>query len=295
MHATEQTWRLGGDSPIDRLGYGAMRIVGQPGNFGPPADRTASLAVLRAAVEAGVTFIDTAAAYGPGVSEELIAEALRGPSGYPDGVVVGTKGGIEKRGPTPADIRSDGRPEALRAGALASRDRLRVDRIDLYQLHRPDPDVPFEVQVQALADLRDEGVVRHLGLSNVTAAQLDAALAIAPIASVQNRFGLLERGDEALVDRCAQEGIAYLPYGPLGAQPMRPGSPLEDGGPGPVAQVAERHGATAAQVALAWLLHRSPSLVPIPGTTSPAHLAENVAARELRLDDADLATLGAVA
>jgi aryl-alcohol dehydrogenase-like predicted oxidoreductase len=295
MHATEQTWRLGGDSPIDRLGYGAMRIVGQPGNFGPPADRAASLAVLRAAVEAGVTFIDTAAAYGPGVSKELIAEALRGPSGYPDGVVVATKGGIEKAGPTAADIRSDGRPEALRAGALASRERLRVERIDLYQLHRPDPDVPFEAQVQALAELRDEGVVRHLGLSNVTAAQLDAALAIAPIASVQNRFGLLERGDEALVDRCAREGIAYLPYGPLGAQPMRPGSPLGDGGPGPVAQVAERHGATAAQVALAWLLHRSPSLVPIPGTTSLAHLAENVAARELRLDDADLAALDAVA
>ena len=270
-----------------------MRIVGQPGNFGPPADRPASLAVLRAAVDGGVTFIDTAAAYGPGVSEELIAEALRGPGGYPDGLVVATKGGIEKHGPTAADIRSDGRPEALRAGALASRERLGVERIDLYQLHRPDPAVGFEVQVEALAGLRDEGVVRHLGLSNVTAEQLDVALAITPIASVQNRFGLLDRSDEALVDRCAAEGIAYLPYGPLGAEPMRHGSPLGDRVEGPVAQVAQRHGVTAAQVALAWLLHRSPSLVPIPGTTSPAHLAENLAAREVHLDDADLAVLGA--
>ncbi len=280
------TTTIGGDLPVHRLGYGAMRIVGQPGNFGPPDDRRRSIAVLRAAVDAGTDFIDTAEAYGPGVSEELIAEALYP---YPEGLVIATKGGVAKAAPD--DIRADGSPAALRRSVHASLRRLRLDRLDVYQLHRPDPTVPLTESVHALAELQSEGLIRHIGLSNVTATQLRSAQAVATVATVQNRFGLADRRDDPLVDLLAEEDIAYLPYGPLGAHPMRPGAPVATDGGDALAAVAARHQATPAQIALAWLLHRSPNLVPIPGTTDPIHARENHAALYLQLTADDIEAL----
>ena len=280
------TFAVGGDLTVRRIGYGAMRIVGQPGNFGPPADRNRSIAVLRAAVDAGTDFIDTAEAYGPGVSEELIADALHP---YPEGLVIATKGGVAKAAPD--DIRADGSPAALRRSVHASLRRLRLDRLDLYQLHRPDPAVPLTESVHALAELQDEGLIRHIGLSNVTATQLRAAQRVATIATVQNRFGLRDRGDDPLVDLLAEEGVAYLPYGPLGAHPMRPGAPVAIDADAALEAIAARHGATTAQIALAWLLHRSPNVIPIPGTTDPNHARENAAAQSLQLTDDDIEAL----
>ncbi len=277
------TFSIGGDLIVDRIGYGAMRIVGQPGNFGEPADRDRSLAVLRAAVEAGVNFIDTAEAYGPGVSEELIAEALHP---YPDHLVIATKGGVAK--PAPDNIYADGSPEALRRSVEASLARLKLEQIDLYQLHRPDPRVALVDSVGALAEMQAEGLIRHIGLSNVTADQLRAAQRVARIAAVQNRYGLADRNDDALVDITAAHDIAYLPYGPLGAHPMHHGAPVADNASGALAAVAERHGVTTTQVALAWLVHRSPNLIAIPGTTSSDHARENYTALNLELTTADL-------
>ena len=257
---------LGGELVVRRLGLGAMRIVGQPGNWGEPADRERSLAVLRAAVDAGVNLIDTAEAYGPGVSEELIAEALRP---YPDDLVIATKGGMVKDGP--GRVYRDGRPDALRRGAEGSLSRLGRDRLDLWQLHRIDPAVPVATSLEAAAAMREEGLIRHIGLSGVTADELRVAQAIVPIASVQNRFSLSEPEDGAMVDLCADLGIAYLPYGPLGGSVA---VALADA----LGAVAARHGASPSQVALAWLLHRSPNLIPIPGTADPVHAAENAAA-----------------
>ena len=279
------TFLLGGELPLNRAGYGAMRLCGQPGNFGPFADRAAGEALLRRAVELGVNLIDTAEAYGPGDNEEIIASALHP---YPRGLVITTKGGVTKTSPT--TIFPDGRPENLRRACEASLRRLRVERIDLYQLHRPDPNVPFAESIGALAALRAEGKIRHVGVSNVTGDQLCAARSIVPVASVQNRYNLRERGSDDILAYCEQHGIAFLPYGPLGAQPFERNAPLS-GAPGRVAETAARLGATPAQVALAWLLHRSPNVVIIPGTTTIAHLEENVAAAKIALDAATFSLL----
>lgn len=265
------TFLLGGDLTVNRIGYGAMRLCAQPGNFGRFPDWEAGKRLLRRAVELGVNFIDTAHAYGPCCNEELIADAL---APYPAGLVVATKGGVEKTAPD--KVFPDGRPETLRRRCEQSLRLLRVERIDLYQLHRPDPGVPFAESVGALAELRREGKVRHVGLSNVTAAQVEEAARIVPVASVQNRYNLIERGDDATIDVCAARGIAYLPWGPLAAKPFAPEAPLAST-PG----------------ALAWLLRRSPNVIVIPGTTSISHLEENVAAGRAALSDAEFAALSA--
>ena len=258
-----------GELEVDRLGYGAMRITG-PGIWGPPADEDGAVAVLRRAVELGVDFIDTADSYGPNVSEELIARAL-----HPyDALVIATKGGLTRPGPDVWD--REGRPAHLREALEGSLRRLRVERIDLYQLHCVDPNVPIEVSVGTLAEAQAAGKIRHIGLSNVSIAQLDAASEIAPIVSVQNRYSVLDREDEALVAACEERGIAYIPWSPLAAG--RAGESVEA-----LDAVAAAHGATNGQVALAWLLARSPAIVPIPGTSRIGHLEENIAAAGLAL------------
>ncbi|MEI9894096.1 MAG: aldo/keto reductase [Chthoniobacter sp.] len=254
------------------------------GNFGPYPDWEAGKRLLRRAVELGVDFIDTAHPYGPGWNEELIADAL---APYPDGVIVTTKGGVEKTGP--GQVFSDGSAASLRRFCEGSLRRLKLERIALYQLHRPDPAVPFAESVGALAELRAQGKIRHVGLSNVTLAQIEEARGIVPIASVQNRYNLLEREDDPVLDYCAQHGIAYLPWGPLAAKPFAPEAPLAQGS-GSLAEVAKDLGVTAGQVALAWLLRRSPNIILIPGTTSIAHVEENIAAATVRLSDAQFAT-----
>jgi aryl-alcohol dehydrogenase-like predicted oxidoreductase len=273
------TITIGGEHEVHRLGFGAMRITG-PGIWGPPRDRTEALAVLRRAVELGVNFIDTADSYGPEVSEELIAEAL---APYPDDLVIATKGGLVRPGPGRWD--PDGRPEHLRAALEGSLARLGVEQVTLYQLHRPDPAVPFEESLGTLVALRDEGKIRHIGLSNVDRRQLAAARALTPIASVQNRYNPSDRASEAVVEAAAQDGFAFIPWAPVGGHQPGEGAAL--------AEVAERHGASPVQVAIAWQLARSPQILPIPGTSSVAHLEENVAAAGLALDDDDLARLAA--
>jgi len=263
MSPSPSTFLLGGDLPVNRIGYGAMRLCAQPGNFGRYPDWEGGKRLLRRAVELGVNFIDTAHAYGPGCNEDLIADAL---APYPAGVVIATKGGIDKTAPD--RIFPDGSPASLRRFCDASLQRLQVRRIDLYQLHKPDPSVPFSESVSALAQLRTEGKIRHVGLSNVTLAQVEEARRIVPIASVQNRYNLRERGDDPLIDYCAQHAIAYLPWGPLAAQPFAPQAPL-----------------AAVNGALAWLLRRAPNIIVIPGTTSIAHLEANIAAAQIALSD----------
>jgi aryl-alcohol dehydrogenase-like predicted oxidoreductase len=267
------TFRLGGDLPVHRIGFGAMRITGK-GIWGPPADRGEALRVLRRALELGVNLIDTADSYGPYVSEELIAEALHP---YPEGLVIATKAGLERPGPdqwTP-----NGRPEHLRRAIDGSLRRLRVERIDLYQLHRIDPEVPADEQLGTLADLQREGKFRHFGLSETTVEEIEAARRVLPVVSVQNRYNLQDRAQwEAVVDHCEAEGIAFIPWFPLAAGPL-----AREGGP--VDRIARRLGATPGQVALAWLLRRSPVMLPIPGTSQVAHLEENVAGAGLELDD----------
>lgn len=281
----ETTWLLGGDLLIHRLGYGAMRLCAQPGNFGPYPDWEGGKRLLRRVVELGVDFIDTAHPYGPGWNEELIADAL---DPYPPGVFVTTKGGVEK---TAADkIFSDGSPASLRRFCEGSLRRLKLECIPLYQFHRPDPNVAFAESVGALAELRTEGKIRHVGLSNVSLDQVKEAEVIVPIASVQNRYNLSERGDDPVVDYCSQQGIAYLPWGPLAAKPFAREAPLAAAS-GPVAEVAEELGVTTGQVALAWLLRRSPNIILIPGTTSIAHLEENVAAASVNLSDEQFSAL----
>jgi aryl-alcohol dehydrogenase-like predicted oxidoreductase len=271
---------IGGELEVHRLGYGAMRLCG-PGITGWPEDRENAIRVLRRAVELGADFVDTADAYGPEVNELQVAEAL-----HPyDGVTVATKGGLIRPG-GPGEWPRDGRPEYLKAACEASLRRLRVETIDLYQLHRHDPNVPFADSVGALKELRDEGKIRHVGLSNVSPAQLMEARRIVEIASVQNEYNLGNRESEDVLEECERHGIAFLPWFPLDAGELaRPG--------GPVDEVAREHDATQAQVALAWLLERSPLTIPIPGTSSLAHLEENMAARALRLSDADLERLRA--
>ncbi len=269
------TFLLGGEWSVNRVGYGAMRLCAQPGNFGRYPDWEGGKRLLRRAVELGVNFIDTAHAYGPSCNEELIGEAL---APYAPGVVIATKGGVEKTAPD--KVFPDGRPENLRRRCEESLRLLRTERIDLYQLHRPDPKVPFAESVGTLAELRREGKIRLVGLSNVTLAQIEEARTIVPIASVQNRYNLAESGDDPVVDYCAAHGIAYLPWGPLAAKPFAPEAPLA------------RLGTVRA---LAWLLRRAPNVIVIPGTTSLAHLAENVAASEVSLSDEEFATLSAQA
>jgi aryl-alcohol dehydrogenase-like predicted oxidoreductase len=266
-----------GDLTVRRLGFGAMRITGA-GVWGPPDDHDEAIAVLRRAVELGVNLIDTADSYGPYVSEQLIAEALHP---YPDGLVIATKGGLTRTGP--GEWPRDGRPEHLREACEGSLERLRVDRIDLYQLHAPDPKVPYEESVGTLKELQDEGKIRNIGVSNVSVVELATARGIVDVVSVQNRFNLGDRHSADVLEVCQADGLAFIPWFPLNA-----GALAEPGGA--AAEIAERHGATPAQVALAWLL-QTPATLPIPGTSSVAHLEENVAAAQIRLSDEEMAQL----
>jgi pyridoxine 4-dehydrogenase len=279
--ATAGTVTLG-DLTVNRMAFGAMRLPG-PGVIGEPDDPENALAVLRRAVELGVNFIDTAASYGPHVSERQIAEALHP---YPDDLVVATKGGLEHE--RAGEWMRDGRPENLRASCEGSLQRLRVERIDLYQLHAVDPRVPIEESVGALVELQREGKIRHIGLSNVDARQLAQAREVATIVSVQNRYNLVDRHSESVLDTCEREGIAFIPWFPLGFGDLTRGG-------GRLADVAATRGVTQAQVALAWLLRRSPVMLPIPGTSSLEHLEENVAAASLELTDAEYAELSRAA
>ena len=266
---------LGGDLTVNRLGFGAMRITGQ-GIWGDPPDRNEARAVLRRALELGVNFIDTADSYGPDVSEELIAEALHP---YPEDLVIGTKGGLVRPGPGRWD--PDGRPEYLREACEGSLRRLRLDQIPLYQFHRPDPAVPLEDSIGTLVALKDEGKIRHIGLSNVNEDQLRRAQAMTPIVSIQNRYNPADRRSDSLVDLCEQEEMVFLPWAPI--QNLDRSPALTD--------IAERHDATVHQIALAWLLARSDTMLTIPGTGSVDHLEENVAAAGLRLEPDEIAAL----
>ena len=272
------TFKIGGDLEVDRLGFGAMRITGE-GIWGPPADPANALAVLRRAVELGVDLIDTADSYGPFVSEDLIAEALHP---YKTGLVIATKGGLTRSGP---DVWPPvGRPEYLRQCCEMSLRRLKLDTIDLYQLHRIDPKVPREEQFGLLADMRKEGKIRHVGLSEVSVEEIEAARQIVPIATVQNLYNLANRKSEAALDYCEKEGIGFIPWFPVAAGHLaKPGGRLDE--------AAKAHDATTAQIALAWLLKRSPVVLPIPGTSSVAHLEENVGSRDVDLSDAEFASL----
>ena len=277
------TFRIGGDLEVTRLGFGAMRLTG-PGIWGEPRDRDEAVRVLRRAVELGVDFIDTADSYGPGVSEDLIREAL-----HPyDGVVVATKGGLTRQGPDQwAPV---GRPEYLRQQAQMSLRRLGVDRLDLYQLHRIDPQVPLEDQVGVLADLQREGKVRHLGLSEVSVEEIEAVrklLGGGGVTTVQNLYNLTNRQSEDVLDYCEREGLGFIPWFPIAVGELaRPGGPLDG--------LARETGATPAQLALAWLLRRSPVMLPIPGTSSVAHLEVNVAGATVALTDEQYEQLSAL-
>ncbi len=276
------TFKIGGDLEVDRLGYGAMRITGK-GIWGPPADHDGATAVLKRAVELGVDLIDTADSYGPYVSEDLIAEAL---APYGDGVVIATKAGLTRQGPD--QWLPVGRPEYLRQCCEMSLRRLKLDVIDLYQLHRIDPKVPREEQFGLLRELQDEGKIRHVGLSEVSVEEIEAARKIVPIATVQNLYNLANRKSEAVLDYCEKEGIGFIPWFPVAAGDLaREGGPLD--------QAAKAHEATVAQLALAWLLRRSPVMLPIPGTSSVAHLEENVAARDVTLTEEEFETLSKAA
>jgi aryl-alcohol dehydrogenase-like predicted oxidoreductase len=278
---------LAGDLRVYRLGFGAMRLTGS-GIWGPPTDPDQARAVLRRAVELGVNFIDTADSYGPGVSEELIADALHP---YPGGLVIATKGGLTRSGP--GQWERDGRPEHLRRACEESMRRLRVERIDLYQLHAVDPAVPLADSVSALAELRDEGKVAHIGLSNVGLDELERAREVVPVVSVQNRYSVADRDSDPVVDRCERDGLAFIPWFPLAAGRIGGDGIAGDGLGRAAKRVSEAHDATAFQVALAWLLARSPAMLTIPGTSSVDHLEENVAAAGLRLSQEELDTLSA--
>ena len=273
--AAAGTIDVGGDLTVNRLGFGAMRVTG-PGIWGEPPDRARARTALRHAVELGVTFIDTAESYGPDVSEELIAEALHP---YPDDLVIATKGGLTR--PGPGRWEADGRPERLRAACEGSLRRLRLDQIALYQFHRPDPQVPLAESIGALAELKAQGKIRHIGVSNFSEPQLRQAQGITPIVSVQNRYNAADRSSESMVDLCEQEQVVFLPWAPIQDTDRSPA----------VAAAARNHGATPHQIVLAWLLARSPQMLPIPGSGSAEHVAQNVAAASIALDNDEIAAI----
>jgi pyridoxine 4-dehydrogenase len=277
--AEPETFQIGGDLEVRRLGFGAMRLCG-PRIMGWPEDRENALAVLRRVVELGVNLIDTSNAYGPEVNELQIAEALHP---YPEGLVIATKGGLVRD--DSASWPTDGRPEKLRAACEGSLERLRLDRIDVYQLHAPDPKVPIEESVGALRDLRDEGKIKHVGLSNVDVDELDRARGVVPIVSVQNEYNLGFRDSEDVLEVCERDRLAFLPWYPLASGSLAQRRRLD--------AVARKYDATPAQVALAWLLQRSPVMLPIPGTSSLEHLEENMGSENVRLSDEDFAALAA--
>jgi aryl-alcohol dehydrogenase-like predicted oxidoreductase len=273
------TFTIGGDLQVHRLGFGAMRITGD-GIWGPPDDPEEARRLLRRVVELGIDLIDTADSYGPEVSENLIAEALYP---YPEGLVIATKGGLRRTGP--GQWPPDARPERLRECCEGSLRRLRLDRIDLYQLHAPDPKVPYEDSVGALKELQDEGKIRHVGVSNVSVEQLEQARAIVEVVTVQNRYNLEYRDSEDVLDACESEGIGFIPWFPLATGRLaEPGGPLD--------RIARDHEATPAQVALAWLLARSRVMLPIPGTSSVEHLEENVEATRIQLTSEEVDEIG---
>ena len=277
--AAAGTVDVGGDLTVNRLGYGAMRITG-PGIWGDPPDPDRARAALRRAVELDVTFIDTADSYGPEVSERLIADTLYP---YPDELVIATKGGLVR--PGPGQWEPDGRPEHLRQACEGSLARLRLDRIDLYQFHRPDPKVPIAESISALAELKDEGKIRHVGVSNFFEHQLREAERVTPVVSVQNRYNVADRSSESMVDLCEQEMLVFLPWAPV----------QEADASRAVLDAAGQHGATPRQIVLAWMLARSPQMLPIPGSGSPEHVEQNVAAAgiELSPDEFTAITKGA--
>jgi pyridoxine 4-dehydrogenase len=275
------TYTIGGDLPIHRLGFGAMRVTGE-GIWGPPADHDESIAVLRRALELGITLIDTADSYGPEVSEELIAEALYP---YPKDLVIATKAGLVRPGPSKWE--PDGRPEHLREAVEGSLRRLRLDRIDLLQLHTFDPKVPDADQIGTLADLQREGKIRHLGLSNVSIAEIEFARKTIEVCTVQNRYNLVDRESEDVFEYCTRQNIGFIPWFPLAVGDLAEAN-------GPLAKIAQRLGAKPSQVAVAWLLAKSPIVLPIPGTGSVKHLEENTDAALLHLDDVTMRELDAI-
>jgi pyridoxine 4-dehydrogenase len=274
--AAAGTIDVGGDLTVNRLGFGAMRITGR-GIWGDPPSRDQAILTLRRVIELGVNFIDTADSYGPSVSEELIASALYP---YPDDLVLATKGGLVRPGPNRWE--PDGRPSHLRAACEGSLRRLRLEQIPLYQFHRPDPRVPLAESLGEIASLKDEGKIRHVGVSNVSEAQLREAQRIVPIVSVQNRFNATDRKSASLVDLCEQEQMTFLPWAPVQEADRNPA----------VAEAAQRHGVSERQVVLAWMLASSPSILPIPGTGSPLHAEENIAAASLELTPDEIAAIG---
>jgi aryl-alcohol dehydrogenase-like predicted oxidoreductase len=273
---------IGGDLRVNRLGFGAMRITGH-GIWGEPSNRQEAIRVLQRALELGIDFIDTADSYGPRVSEEMIAEALYP---YPDGLVIATKGGFDRPGPN--QWIENGRPEHLRSACEGSLRRLRVDRIDLYQLHRIDPKVPVDDQIGALKDLQAQGKIRHIGLSEVKVGEIRHARTIVQIVSIQNRYSLTDRGSEEVLEYCEKETIAFIPWFPLAAGKL-------SGAASAIGRVAARLKATPSQVALAWLLARSPVMLPIPGTSNLEHLDENAAAAGVKIDQDTMRELGEMA
>jgi pyridoxine 4-dehydrogenase len=273
------TITLGGDLTVNRIGFGAMRVTGK-GIWGPPEDHVGAVATLQRAVELGVNFIDTADSYGPDVSEEIIAEAL---APYKDGVVIATKGGWLRCGP--AQWLHNASPQHLQEAVEGSLRKLRLDRIDVYQLHIPDPAVSFDASMETLAKLREQGKIRHVALSNVTLEHLERALKIVPIVSVQNRYSFSDREWDFLLDACEAKSIAFLPWGPL-AQMRKANEVVE--------KIAKARGTSTQVVSLAWLLRRSPVVLPIPGTSSVAHLEENISAAAFQLTDAEFEEMGAV-
>jgi pyridoxine 4-dehydrogenase len=278
--ADSGTISLGGELTVNRLGFGAMRLTGE-GIWGPPKDPAAAIAVLRRAIELGVNFIDTADSYGPNVSEELIAEAL---TPYPDDLVIATKGGWNRPGPN--QWTHDASPAHLRKAVEGTMKRLRLDRIDLYQLHVPDPIIPLDASIEALANMQSEGKIRLIGLSNVTVEHIKRAQKIVPIVSVQNRYGFADREWDYVVDYCERNGIAFIPWFPLGAGTVT-GRLLN--------RIAQVWQVKPIHVALAWLLKRSPAMLPIPGTSSVAHLEENVSAASLELTEGEYLELTGIA
>ncbi len=276
--ATNPTWQLGGDLTVNRLGFGAMRITGK-GIWGWPPDRNNAIKVLKRAVELGVNLIDTSDAYGPETSELLIAEALQP---YPKGLVIATKGGLTR--PGPSQWVPNGRPEHLKQAVEMSLKRLRLERIDLYQLHTIDPKVPMEASLGALKEMQDAGKIRHIGLSNVSPEEIVRARKVVPIVSVQNEYNIEDRRWEKALVYCEKEGLGFMPWSPIGGgRGLGPENALE--------KAARDRGASVIQVALAWLLERSPVMLPIPGTSSIAHLEENVAAAKLKLTPAEWKTI----